>query len=144
MESGKQVPCITGWITMPPEEARIIGSRCESCGHYFFPKVTNCHNPDCRNRETVKDAPLSQRGTLYSYTINYFQPPPPYHSPNPFTPFGIVCVDLPEGIKVSGQVPRSVKLDKLKIGMEMEVVREVLYVDEQGVEVLSWMFKPVA
>jgi hypothetical protein len=31
----------------------------------------------------------------------------------------------------------------LKVGMEMETVREVLYVDEQGNEVLSWMFRPV-
>jgi uncharacterized protein len=143
MDSKKQIPCIQGWITMPPEEPRVIGSRCESCGHYFFPKVKTCRNPYCNNKEAIKDAPLSRMGKMYSYTINHFQPPPPYHSPDPFTPFGIVCVDMPEGIKVAGQVPRSVDLSTLKVGMDMEIVREVLYVDKDGNEVLCWMFKPV-
>jgi uncharacterized OB-fold protein len=144
METKKQIPCIEGWITMPPEEPRVIGSRCEACGHYYFPKVAVCHNPACKGREVVKDVPLNRRGKLFSYTINYFQPPPPYHAPTPFTPFGIAVLDIPEGIKIVGQVPRSVDLKNLKIGMEMEVVREVLYVDPQGVEVLCWMFKPAA
>jgi hypothetical protein len=50
---------------------------------------------------------------------------------------------MPEGLKITGQIPRSVDLSKIKIGMEMETVREVLYVDNQGTEVLCWMFKPV-
>jgi uncharacterized protein len=144
MEAKKQIPCIAGWITMPPEEPRVIGSKCEGCGHYYFPKVAVCHNPACKSREVVKDVPLNKRGKLFSYTINYFQPPPPYHAPDPFTPFGIAVLDMPEGVKIVGQVPRSVDLKTLKIGMEMEVVREVLYVDAQGTEVLCWMFKPVA
>ena len=127
---------------MPPEEPRVIGSRCQSCGHYFFPKVTSCRNPYCKRTEPVEDAPLSKQGTLFSYTINHYPPPPPYHAPDPFVPFGVACVEMPEGIKVTGQVPKGVDLDALKIGMEMETVREILYEDEQGNEVLSWMFKP--
>jgi hypothetical protein len=55
----------------------------------------------------------------------------------------VVSIALPEGIKVGGQVPKDVDIDSLKVGMEMETVREVLYVDDQGNEVLSWMFRPV-
>lgn len=142
MTDRKQIPCLEGWITMPPEEPRIIGSKCMSCGHYFFPKVTSCRNPYCQKTKLVEDVLISRKGKLYSYTVNYYPPPPPYHAPEPFVPFGIACVEMPEGIKVTGQIPMGVDLDSLKIGMMMETVREVLYIDGQGNEVLSWMFKP--
>ena len=138
----KQIPCLEGWLTMPPEESRIIGSKCKSCGHYFFPKTTVCRNPYCQKAKPVEDVPLSKKGTLFTYTIIHYPPPPPYHAPDPFVPFGVACVDMPEGIKVIGQIPRSIDLDMIKIGMEMETVREVLYEDGQGNEVLCWMFKP--
>ena len=143
MEAKKQIPCLEGWLTMPPEEPGVIGSKCRACGHYFFPKAKFCRNPYCKKNEPVEDVLLSRKGKLFSYTINYFQPPPPYHAIDPFTPFGIVVVDMPEGIKLIGQVPRSVDLKTLKIDTEMEVVREVLYVDVRGVEVMCWMFEPV-
>jgi hypothetical protein len=50
---------------------------------------------------------------------------------------------MPEGIKVGGQIPTDVDVSKLEIGMDMEIVRDVLYVDEQGNEVLCWKFRPV-
>jgi uncharacterized OB-fold protein len=144
MEVKKQIPCLQGWLTMPPEEPHIIGSRCKSCGHYFFPRASACQNPLCKKTEPLEEVRLSRRGKLYSYTINHYAPPPPFHMPDPFVPFGVACVEFPEGIKISGQVPRETDLSKIKIGMEMETVREVLYVDKEGTEVMCWMFKPVA
>ncbi len=144
MEGKKQIPCLEGWLTMPPEEPHIIGSRCKTCGHYFFPRATVCQNPLCKKTQPLEDVRHSRKGKLYSYTINHYAPPPPFHTPDPFVPFGVACVELPEGIKISGQVPREADLSKLKIGMEMETVREVLYVDKEGTEVMCWMFKPVA
>ncbi len=142
MEAKKQIPCLEGWLTMPPQEPQLIGNRCQSCGHYFFPKAKTCRNPLCDKAKPLKDVLLSRKGKLFAYTINYYSPPPPYHSPDPFVPFGVASIALPEGIKVGGQVPKDVDLDKLKVGMDMETVREVLYEDDQGNEVLSWMFRP--
>jgi uncharacterized OB-fold protein len=142
MEAKKQIPCLEGWITMPPEEPRLIGNRCGSCGNYFFPKVTTCRNPLCPKTKPLEKVLLSRKGKLFAYTINYYSPPPPYHAPDPFVPFGVASVEMPEGIKVGGQIPRSVDLSTLKIGMEMEVVREVLYTNKEGNEVLCWMFQP--
>ncbi len=143
MSDKKQIPCLEGWITMPPESPRIIGSRCKSCGHYFFPKGKFCRNPYCENTESTEDVKLSNKGTLFSYTINYYRPPQPYHSPDPFIPFGLAVVELPEGIRIQGQIPKGIDFSKLKIGIEMEVVRDTLYVDKDGTEVLTWMFKPI-
>jgi len=143
MGTKKQIPCLEGWFTMPPQEPRVIGNRCGSCGHYFFPKVKNCRNPLCKKTKLLEEVLFSRNGKLVAYTVNHYPPPPPYHAPDPFVPFGVVSVEMPEGIRIGGQVPKSVDLNNLKVGMEMETVREVLYVDEQGNEVLSWMFRPV-
>ena len=143
METKKQIPCLEGWFTMPPEDPRLIGSKCNSCGHYFFPKATSCRNPLCKKTEPLEEVLISKRGKLFVYTVNYYSPPPPYHAPDPFVPFGVACVEMPEGIKVIGQIPRDVDTNVLKIGIEMETVREVLYEDKEGNEILSWMFRPV-
>ena len=143
MEDKKQIPCLEGWLTMPPEEPRVIGSRCGACGHYFFPKAEYCRNPFCKKDKPLEDVPLSRRGKLFSYTINHYPPPSPFHAADPFVPFGVASVEMPEGIKVAGQMSQDTDLDAIKIGMDVETVREVLYVDEQGTEVMCWKFRPV-
>lgn len=142
MNAKKQIPCLEGWFTMPPEEPQLISTWCQACGHYFFPRVTICRNPYCKKDKPLEKVLLSNKGTLFAYTVNHYSPPPPYHPPDPFVPFGVASIAMPEGIKVGGQIPKDVDLDSLKVGMEMETVREVLYVDDQGNEVLSWMFRP--
>jgi uncharacterized OB-fold protein len=142
MEAKKQIPCLDGWFTMPPQEPQLIGNRCQSCGHYFFPKVTTCRNPLCKKTKPLEKVLFSSKGKLVAYTVNHYPPPPPYHAPDPFVPFGVVSVELPEGIRVGGQVPKDVDLNSLKVGMEMEMVIDILYEDDQGNEVMSWKFRP--
>ena len=142
MAAKKQIPCLEGWFTMPPEEPQLIGNKCGSCGHYFFPRVPYCRNPFCKKEKPLEKVMLSRKGKLVAYTVNHYPPPPPYHAPDPFVPFGVASIALPEGIRVGGQVPKGVDLNSLKEGMEMETVREVLYVDDQGNDVISWMFRP--
>jgi uncharacterized OB-fold protein len=144
MEVKKQIPCLEGWFTMPPEQPRLIGTRCQSCGHYFFPRVQTCRNPFCDKTRPLEKVEFSRKGKLVAYTINYYPPPAPYHAPDPFVPFGVASIELPEGIRVGGQVPKYVDLTSLKVDMEMETVREVLYIDGEGNEVICWMFRPVA
>jgi hypothetical protein len=142
--ASKQIPALEGWFTWPPsEEPHLIGSRCKSCGDYFFPKVIACHNPRCMS-EDVEKVLLSRRGKLYTYTINYYQPPPPYIPPDPFVPYADAVVELEkEKMKIQGQVASGCDLEALKVGMEMELVLEPLYNDLEGNEVVAWKFKPV-
>lgn len=140
----KQIPAIEGWFAWPPsKEPYLIGSRCKSCGDYFFPKGSTCHNPNCMSTE-LEEVPLSRRGKLYTYTINYFQPPLPYVSPDPFVPYATAVMELEkEKMKVQGQIVSGYDFEKLKIGMEMEVVVEPLYKDSQGNDVIVWKFRPL-
>lgn len=139
----KKVPVVAGWHTMDMEKPRLIGNRCKSCGDFFFPKVTSCRNPNCRSDE-LEEALLSTRGTLWSFTTNFYQPPPPYVSPDPFVPYTVAVVDLPqEKLMVAGQVVKGFDPERLKVGMGMELVLENLYADDQGVEHVIWKWKPI-
>ena len=138
----KKVPLINGWYSMDAQTPHLIGNRCKVCGDYFFPKVISCRNPNCRATE-MQEVPLSTRGKLWSFTTNYYQPPPPYVSPQPFVPYTIAVVDLPEEkLMVLGQVAEGCDPEKLKVGMEMELVFESLYKDEQESEHIVWKWKP--
>lgn len=142
--SKPQKPAVEGWFTWPNSpEPHLIGSRCVTSGDYFFPPVTVSANPNCPGGD-VEDVKLSRTGKIYTYTINMFPPPPPYISPEPFVPFGVVVVELEkEKMKVTGMVTADTDLDTLEIGMDVELVLEALHIDADGNEVIGWKFKPV-
>lgn len=139
----RQVPAVEGWFTMPPAEPHLIGSRCKSCGDYFFPKAKACANPVCRS-PNLEDVLFSRTGKLYTYSVNYFQPPPPYVSPDPFVPYATAVIELEkEKMKIGGQIVSDYDFSKLRVGLELATVIETLYRDEQGNEVMAWKFRPV-
>ncbi|MFC2005920.1 Zn-ribbon domain-containing OB-fold protein [Chloroflexota bacterium] len=142
--SKKQIPCLEGLFTMPPEEPRLIGNRCKSCGSIFFPKSTSCRNPYCSKTEPMEELLFGNRGKLFTFTVNHYQPPPPYHSPDPFVPYTNGWIEVPEGLTVHTMIAPGYDEKNLKIGMEMELIIDKLYEDEQGNEVVSWKFKPAA
>jgi len=70
---------IEGLFTWPSDDPRIIASRCKKCGTVSFPKAPFCQNPDCEKvRENVEVIELSKEGTLYSYSVQNYQPPLPF------------------------------------------------------------------
>jgi uncharacterized OB-fold protein len=135
-------PAVEGWFTTGAEPA-LIGSQCTECGTVFFPKTAGfCKNPAC-NGEEFTDAELSRRGRIWSYTDAQYQPPPPYiPATDPYVPFALAAVELPEGLVVLGQVADGYGVADLKVGNEVELVVETLYTDETG-ERTTWRWKPV-
>ena len=109
----------------------------------FFPKEEFfCKNPACQGRD-FDEVPLSRRGKLWSFTNNCYQPPAPYVSPDPFVPYTVAAVELAEEkIVVLGQVVQGVSVGDLKAGMEMELVLDTLFEDEEQ-EHIVWKWKPV-
>lgn len=139
----KRVPAVQGWFEMDSKEPRLLGSRCTSCKSYFFPKESfYCKNPNCQGNE-FEEVPLSRTGKLWSFTNNCYKPPAPYMSPDPFVPYAIAAVELSEEkIVVLGQVVPGVEMKDLKAGMNMEMVLDKLFEDEEN-EYLVWKWKPV-
>ena len=142
-------PAIEGWFTVPTEGSdeapRLIGTRCSDSGTYFFPpERVMSRAPGFADSELV-DVELSTRGRLWSYTDANYQPPEPYIPvSDPYVPFAIAAVHLAdEQMVVLGQVVTGVGVDELSIGMEMELVLETLYSDDEH-DYVVWKWKPVA
>ena len=133
---------VEGWFTTGPEPT-LLGSRCTTCATVSFPptapgRAAFCRNPACDGEE-LETAELSRRGTVWSYTDAQYQPPAPYvPRSDPYQPFALAAVELPEGITVLGQVADGYGVKDLKVGAEVELVVEPL--DD---ELLVWRWKPV-
>lgn len=137
-------PAVEGWFRMDPAAPRLIGSRCHSCGSYFFPKEeTYCRNPACASSE-LDEVELSPRGVLWSFTNNCYPPPAPYVASEPFEPYAIAAVELArEKMVVLGQVVADVGIESLRAGMEMELALETLFEDDEH-EYWVWKWRPAA
>jgi uncharacterized protein len=140
-----RVPAVQGWLNIDPAHPHLIGTKCTKCGSFFFPReIVRCRNPHCGHNE-LADAPLSTKGTLWSFTGAEYQPPAPYvPRTNPFQPFAIAAVELAaEKITILGQVTDGVKVADLKIGQEMELALDTLLEDDET-ETIVWKWKPVS
>lgn len=137
-------PAVQGWFTMDATNPHLLGSQCTACKSYFFPKESLfCRNPGCAGT-TFEEVALSRTGKIWSYTTNYYQPPAPYVSADPFVPFTIAAVELAkEKMVVLGQVVAGVDPKDLKVGMEVELVLDTLFEDKET-EQLVWKWKPVS
>ena len=137
----KEIPVREGLWTAPSsagEPTRLIGSRCPKCGEIFFPKKEDGFCIYCQ-KTGMEETLLSRRGKIYSYTV-VMQRPPVYYQGE--VPYAIGYVELPEGVRVE-TLFTAPDLEKLKIGMDVELVIEKLNDDEQGNEILTYKFKPV-
>ena len=144
MSNKTRVPAVDGWFTLDPDTPALIGTRCTSCGSYFFPRETYlCRNPDCLGRE-FDEVPLSRTGTVWSFTNAGYQPPPPYvPTSDPFEPFTIAAVELEkEKMVVLGQVVAGVSVDDLHAGQTVELVIDTLFEDDEH-EYTVWKWRPI-
>jgi len=141
MTTDKQILVGNGLFTWPSDKPHLIGTHCKSCGDYFFPKSFTCHNPKCKVKE-IEEVLLSRRGKVVGYSVMRYQPPPPYvvSKVKKYEPIPIVEVALPEGVNIIGSV-EDCSPEQLSIGMEVELVTGPLYTNEQGEQIIGWMFK---
>ncbi len=136
-----RVPVAEGLFTETAEGPRLLGSKCSACGTPYFPKSPVCHNPDCRETR-VEDAAFGPKGKLWSYSVQYYPPPPPAKYDEPYTPYALGLVDLPEGLRVLARISTD-NPEGIKPGSAVELVLEKLYRDQDGNEVISWKFRPI-
>lgn len=139
----KRIPIKDGFFTGPlsrPDHVRLAGKKCRSCGEVFLGERPACEN--CQS-DDLGDVTLSKQGKLWSFTVIRHRPPAPYVGPDPFVPFGVGWVELPEGVRVLAALT-DCDIENLKVGMDLELVIEKLYDDEQGNEVMTYRFRPVS
>ena len=122
---------------LPLDQVRLIGNKCKDCGEVTLGEGLTCANCAGENTQAI---PLSRKGKLWTYTVIKHQPPGSYRGAvEPFVPFVEGLVELPDGIRVLSVI--DVPMDKVKIGMDLELVVFKLYKDDQGNDVVAFKFK---
>ena len=124
------------WRAPPGEESYLIGSKCPSCGEIVFPKMQVCPSCQAQNVEEVK---LSRKGKIYTVTVVMQQPPLYYRGP---VPYALGYVELPEGVRLE-TLYTDCDPDSLEIGMDVELVIEKAYDDDEGNELITYKFRPI-
>jgi len=119
----------------PSEKPHLYGSKCKTCGEVTFPKQPWCANCGGEAEELL----IGPMGKLYSFTNVNNPVPEGYKGPVPFG-VGSVAVD---GVRVMCYITEP-DPSKLKIDMDMELVVEPLFVDDEGNNVVGFKFRPVA
>jgi uncharacterized OB-fold protein len=141
MTKTKTVPVAEGLFTETAKGPRLLGSKCATCGTPYFPRSAVCHNPEC-GQSKIEDASFGPRGVLWSCAIQNYPPPLPARYEEPYTPYALGMVDMPEGLRVLGRISTD-DPEGVQVGAEVELVLERLYRDEEGSEVITWKFRPI-
>lgn len=95
-------------------QPRLLGARLPS-GKIVFPF------PEGDAAIDATPYPLSRTGKLWSWTRQDFQPKEPYEGPEPFQPYLLGYVELPDEVIVETRIVDAV-LEDLELGMAMEFV----------------------
>jgi uncharacterized OB-fold protein len=128
--------------TWPADDPQLIGSRCAACEAVTWPQQQRC--PRC-SRSDMRELLLPRRGTLVAWTTQGFVPKLPYagkETAESFQPYGVGLVQLGDVVRVEARLTTA-DPNRLKAGMELELVFVPFYVDESGEEVVTWAFAPV-
>lgn len=117
---------------------RLAGSRCASCGTVAFPAQDGC--PQCGDE--MGPVELADHGTLWTWTVQSFEPKAPYRPPaTGFEPFGVGYIDLGDIIveaRLAGDAAG------LEIGLPMQLTLLPLWDGADGSSVVTYAFAPVA
>jgi len=134
----KQIPIEEGLFYIPSspgEKPYLIGAKCGTCGTVTFPKRDVC--PRCVAKATMEEYRIYRGGKLNTFSIVNAA------LPGFKAPSIQAYVDLEEGPRIwsliTGIEPDP---EKLKIGMDLELVVAPVRRDEQGNELMSYQFKP--
>ncbi len=129
-----------------PDTPRLLGGTCATCATTTFPRQASC--PRCTGTD-VAEVRLAERGPLWTWTIQGFEPKTPYLAEGAFEPYGVGYVELAvEGdagtpVLVEGRLTEAQR-DRLSIGAEMDVVFVPFRHDPDGNELVTFAFQPAA
>jgi uncharacterized protein len=116
----------------PEGGGHLLASRCGECGAHYFPQRRVCAR--CLS-ETLERVPLSTRGTIYTCTVVH------QSTPEFPVPYVLAYVDLPEGVRVPGQVA-GCDPAQVHLGMSVDLAVEPLGEREEGRAPVSYRFQP--
>ena len=117
-------------------EMTLRGGRCPTCATTTFPAQRGCPRCGAQHMEPVA---LPSRGTLWSFTIQNFEPKAPYRGSGDFEPYGVGYIDLGDVIVESRLVEN--RPQDLVIDAAMSLVLVPAFADPDGTTVLTFAFQ---
>lgn len=117
----------SGWFVRSGDKTNLIGSMCEECESFWFPKRKIC--PSCFG-ENLIDKKFTNTGRVYSYSKLHIA------AKGFEAPLSIGYIDFPEGVRVCGQIEGDIEIDSL-----VETSYGKIRTDPDGVPVYSYKFK---
>ena len=138
------VPVAEGLFSWP-DSPRLIGSTCAACGTTTFPSQQSC--PRCTGTQ-LRPVPLATTGRLWTWTVQAFEPKPPYAADGPFQPYGVGYVELATedgtgAVLVESRLTET-EPGRLHIGAPMKLAFVPLRRDVAGAQVVTFAFEPVS
>ena len=138
----KEIPILEGaWTTpsSPGEQPQLLGSHCPVCGEVYFPPkrkgiCLNCQHPG------LEEIKLSRRGKISTFSVVMQQPGGDFYKGG--VPYAFGYINLPDGVRLETQFTHC-DFETLTVGMDVELVIEKLYEDDEGNDIITFSFKPV-
>lgn len=134
-------PTILSDVSGDLNQVQLVGSKCNLCEVVFFGVRQACEN--CGSK-SLKNLTFSKMGKVWSYTVQRYPPPPPCRlgpaRREDWVPRPVAWVDLPEEVRVLTIL--DCKPEDVEIGMDVELVVEKGWEDEEANEVIIYKFKP--
>lgn len=118
------------------ERPHLLGLRCHTCGATYL-KSGRVACAKCGEADHFDDVQLSDRGTLWVYSIVH------QSAPGIPVPYVAAIVDLPEQVAV-----RCTLIDvepdpqKLPFGMPVRMITKKVRTDKEGRDVIAFFFRP--
>jgi uncharacterized OB-fold protein len=120
------------WALSDPP--RLLAGCCRGCGAWAFPMPEACARCSGTDIATTELPPV---GTLWSWTVQRFQPKEPYDGSEEFEPYGVGYVEFEGKLIVEGRLTKN-DPSLLSIGMPMETCI-VMY----SPDACTYAFRPV-
>jgi uncharacterized OB-fold protein len=118
------------------DRPHLMGLRCKTCGATYL-KSGRVACSKCGEAGGLEDVKLSDRGTLWVYSIVH------QSAPGIPVPYVAAIVDLPDKVSVRCTVI-DVEPDpaKLPFGMPLRMVTKKVRTDKEGRDVIAFFFRP--
>ena len=141
MSEVRRVHAVDGLFAETSEGPRLLRLEVRRLPDLLLPALRDLPQPRLQ-RLGHAAGELRPHGTLWSYAIQNYPPPPPVLSPQPYEPYGVGLVDMPGGLRVLGRLSTPEPM-AVEVGCRVELVLEALTRNEAGEDVISWQFKPL-
>ncbi|HEX6393459.1 MAG TPA: OB-fold domain-containing protein [Acidimicrobiales bacterium] len=109
-------PAVADGLWSDSDPPRLLAGCCRDCGAYSFPVPDACAR--CSSVDIAAEN-LPPTGTLWTWTVQRFQPKEPFDGAEPFAPYGVGYVDFGGKVLVEGRLVES-DPRRLAIGMRVE------------------------